>query len=106
MQVYWTREAGHAIETTGSKGLQAYGQRCTQELNKIVSAVRGTLTSLERATCGALVVIDVHARDVVVSMAQEGVEDIRDFKWEAQLRYYWERHEAPPSGVAPQVRFV
>jgi hypothetical protein len=37
-------------------------------------------------------------------MATDGVEDIRDFRWESQLRYYWEHHEAPPSGVKPQVR--
>jgi hypothetical protein len=42
-------------------------------------------------------------RDVTTSMANDGVEDIRDFKWESQLRYYWEHHEAPPSGVKPQV---
>jgi hypothetical protein len=46
----------------------------------------------------------VHCRDVTTSMANEGVEDVRDFKWESQLRYYWEHHEAPPSGVKPQVR--
>jgi hypothetical protein len=46
--------------------------------------VRGQLTSLERATCGALVVIDVHARDVVADMAAKGVEDIRDFNWWVQ----------------------
>jgi len=43
--------------------------------------VRGQLTSLERATCGSLVVIDVHARDVVDDMTARGVNDIRDFNW-------------------------
>ncbi|KAG2490029.1 hypothetical protein HYH03_011494 [Edaphochlamys debaryana] len=105
-QVYWTREVTEAIRTGGSKGLAAYAEKCTLELNKIVNLVRGQLASLERATCGALVVIDVHARDVTASMAKEGVEDVRDFKWESQLRYYWEFNETPPSGVHPQETLV
>ncbi|DBB17910.1 TPA: hypothetical protein ACH3X3_002922 [Trebouxia sp. C0006] len=101
-QVYWTKEVGEAITKEGHKGLSKYGEKCTAELNKIVSLVRGQLTSLERATCGALVVIDVHARDVTLQMAADKVDSERDFKWESQLRYYWEHHEAPPSGVPPQ----
>jgi len=66
--VYWTKEVGEAITTEGHKGLSKYGEKCTAELNKIVSLVRGQLTSLERATCGALVVIDVHARDVTLQV--------------------------------------
>ncbi len=98
LQVHWTSEVTKAIETGGSKGLAAYAEHCTLELNKIVNLVRGQLAALERATCGALVVIDVHARDVVVGMARDGVEDPRDFKWESQMRYYWEFNEQPPSG--------
>lgn len=85
-QVFWTSEVAEAISTGGSSGLSQYGDKCTEQLNKIVNLVRGQLTSLERATCGALVVIDVHARDVTVQMAEGGVEDVRDFKWESQLR--------------------
>ena len=69
-QVYWTKEVGEAITTEGFKGLTKYGEKCTAELNKIVSLVRGQLTSLERATCGSLVVIDVHARDVTVQVGK------------------------------------
>ncbi|KXZ48211.1 DHC-9 protein [Gonium pectorale] len=105
-QVYWTREVTEAIRTGGSRGLAAYAERCTLELNKIVNLVRSQLGTLERATCGALVVIDVHARDVVAAMAKDGVEDVRDFKWESQMRYYWEFNESPPSGVHPQETLV
>lgn len=73
-QVYWTKEVGEAITTEGFKGLGKYGEKCTAELNKIVSLVRGQLTSLERATCGALVVIDVHARDVTVQVIPPAVD--------------------------------
>ena len=80
-QVYWTREVTESIQRAGSKGLSEYAAKCTMQLNKIVNLVRGQLTSLERATCGALVVIDVHARDVTSEMAHKGVEDVRDFNW-------------------------
>jgi hypothetical protein len=60
--VYWTREVTDAIQGGGAKGLSQYATKCSQELSKLVNLVRGSLTNLERATCGALVVIDVHAR--------------------------------------------
>lgn len=39
---------------------------------------------------GALITIDVHARDVVRYMVQSHVCSISDFEWTKQLRYYWE----------------
>ncbi|CAG9464833.1 unnamed protein product [Pedinophyceae sp. YPF-701] len=100
-QVYWTSDVMQAIQSAGAAGLKEYAGQCSEELNKIVTLVRGQLSKLERATCGALVVIDVHARDVVAQMAEDGVESVKDFKWEAQMRYYWEHNEHPPSNVDP-----
>lgn len=57
----------------------------------MVDLVRGQLTRLERSVMGALIVIDVHAREVVRNMIKSRVESINDFEWTKQLRYFWEK---------------
>jgi dynein heavy chain len=40
-----------------------------------------------------LIVIDVHAKDVVENLKIMKIEDINAFEWISQLRYYWEDDE-------------
>lgn len=47
---------------------------------------------------GALITIDVHARDVVRFMVKSEVCSVSDFEWTKQLRYYWEVRE--PTKIA------
>lgn len=63
-QIYWTVEVHQAI-SGGLKCVQDYYSKLNNQLAEIVDLVRGKLNKQVRITLGALVVIDVHARDVV-----------------------------------------
>uniref|UniRef100_A0A8D0W0J1 Dynein axonemal heavy chain 12 n=1 Tax=Sus scrofa TaxID=9823 RepID=A0A8D0W0J1_PIG len=92
-QMFWTSETQEVI-SGGTEGLKKYYKELQNQLNDIVELVRGKLSKQTRITLGALVTIDVHARDVVMDMINMGVSHDTDFQWLAQLRYYWEYENA------------
>jgi dynein heavy chain len=51
----------------------------TDDINKIVKMVRGTLPPMLRVTLKALVVLQVHGRSVVDELIQQKVKDMTDF---------------------------
>ncbi|KAJ3192416.1 Dynein heavy chain 7, axonemal [Irineochytrium annulatum] len=91
--IYWTLGMERAIIQGGKKGLDDFCIQLNNELSEVITLVRGDLSKMARATLGALVVIDVHARDVTAHLAGEGLKDIMDFSWLSQLRYYWEEND-------------
>ena len=92
-QIYWTSNVEAAIAAGGKKALEDAMAKCTNELNDVIRLVRGDLSKMSRITLGALVVIDVHARDTIGQLIQENIRDINDFGWLAQLRYYWDNNQ-------------
>ncbi|KAH7442335.1 hypothetical protein KP509_03G083100 [Ceratopteris richardii] len=91
-QIHWTKEVADAIDS-GESSLKRYEEKCGDQLQSLVKLVRSNLTNMERLTIGALVVIDVHARDVVTLLIEQGVRSEFDFEWQSQLRYYLENDE-------------
>lgn len=86
-QLFWTKETEDAIK---SHQIKKYVTKLKDQLKDLINLVRSNLTTLERITLGALVVMDVHQQDVVTQLAKIDISDINDFDWKNQLRYYWE----------------
>jgi dynein heavy chain len=103
-QIHWTQGVSRAI-MKGKGGLKEFLDKSNAELQFIVMKVRGELTQLQRCTLGALVVIDVHARDVVEHLIANGVSDVGNFDWQSQLRYYWEENSIKVRMINAQIEY-
>ncbi|NWV36400.1 DYH1 protein, partial [Grantiella picta] len=86
-QIFWTKEVSEALEA-GDLSSRLYPQLSTQ-LADLVALVRGRLSKMQRAVLSALIVIEVHAKDVAAKLIEENVTSMNDFEWISQLRYYW-----------------
>ena len=75
---------------TNPDALNEWKEVNVKQLKELTFLVRGQLTSLQRKIIVALVTTDVHARDIVENLAKEQVQNIQDFGWQQQLRYYWD----------------
>ncbi|KAG8190244.1 hypothetical protein JTE90_001328 [Oedothorax gibbosus] len=100
--VFWTAEVAEAIQ---QNALEQYRKKCNQQIDDIVALVRGKLEPNKRLTLGALIVIDVHARDEVSKLAEQKINDVNDFSWISQLRYYWENETVAVRMIATELEY-
>lgn len=91
-QKFWTANVHVAIQA-GPVAMATYLQECTDDINNVVELVRGKLSKQTRTTLGALVVLDVHSRDVLAKLVEDGCKSDAEFAWLCQLRYYAEDNE-------------
>lgn len=47
----------------------------------------------------SLVTVDVHARDIIEELKVENVSSIQDFRWQKQLRYYFNEEDGEGKNV-------
>ncbi|XP_053593796.1 dynein axonemal heavy chain 3 [Microplitis demolitor] len=85
-QIHWTSEV---IESFKDNSTKAYLNKCSNQIDKTITLIRSKLDSGTRITLNALIVIEVHARDIVKLLVVKKVNDPMDFNWISQLRYYW-----------------
>uniref|UniRef100_A0A7S1KN20 Dynein-1, subspecies f n=1 Tax=Percolomonas cosmopolitus TaxID=63605 RepID=A0A7S1KN20_9EUKA len=93
-QIWWTWEVEDAFRRVkdGDKtSVKDLSVKLTDQLNDLVDNVRTKLSSQERQKITTMIIIDVHARDIVDNLVRDSILDDRDFEWESQLRFYWDK---------------
>ena len=87
--MFWTMQAEEAMKKSGLPGLQQFWDRLSAQLQDTVGVVRTNISKLQHATLEALIVLDMHAKDVIEeNLIMQYISDPSDFEWLSQLRYY------------------
>jgi len=97
-QTWWsweTEDTFRKVKAGDKYGMKKFASKCQKQLNELVEQTTLNLEEkygkLARDKVCTLIIIDVHARDIIDSFVIDSVLDPRDFEWESQLRFYWER---------------
>ena len=91
--LYWTKDVEDAMREKGVAGVKEVEKKMVAELADIVELVRGDLSKQARLIIGAMVVLDVHNKDVTSLLVTNNVGAATEFDWNSQLRYYQESIE-------------
>lgn len=85
-QIMWTAETEQAIR---EGNLEAHHDRVHQQLLDLAKLTELDLTPIQRTSVSSLIVMEMHNRDVVRKLADQGVTDIGQFEWISVLRQYF-----------------
>ncbi|XP_063895398.1 dynein axonemal heavy chain 1 [Helicoverpa armigera] len=84
-QTAWTAGVENAID---EYRMEFFFDENLKMLDSLRALVKGELTYFQREVLCALIVVEVHARDVTRTLVDENVRNLADFQWICQLRYY------------------
>ncbi|CAH1959988.1 unnamed protein product [Acanthoscelides obtectus] len=105
-QMHWTYDVHRALNNEDLT-VSRLVEMLRVQLQEIVDVVRSpAISNLARITIKALIVIDVHAKDVVEDLYSKKVSNDKEFKWQSQMRYYLEDDEALVRLVNATVKYA
>ncbi|XP_014779882.1 dynein axonemal heavy chain 10 isoform X2 [Octopus bimaculoides] len=93
-QVWWTwqvEDVYNKIKKGTKTAMKDYAKKLHSQIDDIVVQIRSPLNRNDRAKFNTILIIDVHARDIIDSFVRDSIIDAREFEWESQLRFYWVR---------------
>lgn len=63
----------------------------TQDLLDLIQLVRTDIGSNLRKLVNTLIILDVHAKEIVAQFVRDSILSEKEFAWESQLRFYWDK---------------
>ncbi|XP_069922194.1 dynein axonemal heavy chain 10 isoform X1 [Oryctolagus cuniculus] len=93
-QVWWTWEVEDVfrkVQDGEKQAMKNYGRKMHQQIDQLVTRITTPLSKNDRKKYNTVLIIDVHARDIVDSFIRSSIMEAREFEWESQLRFYWDR---------------
>ena len=93
-QIWWTWETEDTfrkVQTGDKYAMKNFLSNQNKQLLQLVAKVREKLSKFMRKKANTLLIVDVHARDIIDKFVRDSILDAREFAWESQLRFYWDR---------------
>ncbi|KAF4011790.1 hypothetical protein G4228_003492 [Cervus hanglu yarkandensis] len=93
-QVWWTWEVEDVfrkVKQGEKQAMKNFGQKMHRQIDELVTRITLNLSRNDRKKYNTVLIIDVHARDIVDSFIRGSILEAREFEWESQLRFYWDR---------------
>jgi dynein heavy chain len=93
-QIWWTwrvEDVFRKVKAGNKYAMKQESAKQTGDLNDLVDIIRTDLDSLARKKINTLIIVDVHARDIVDRFVRDSILDAKEFEWESQLRFYWQK---------------
>ncbi|KAK3539191.1 hypothetical protein QTP86_029601 [Hemibagrus guttatus] len=91
-QVWWTwqvEDVFRKVNAGDKQALKHYAKKLHGQIDDLVMRITQPLKKNDRCKLNTVLIIDVHARDIVDSFVRDSITDAREFEWESQLRFYW-----------------
>ncbi|OEH75761.1 axonemal 1-beta dynein heavy chain dynein heavy related protein [Cyclospora cayetanensis] len=92
-RIWWTwrvEDAFQRLDQGDKNALRHEAAIQRQQVSALIEVVRKPLEYRDRKKVNTLIILDVHARDLIEHFVEKSVFSANSFEWESQLRFYWD----------------
>jgi dynein heavy chain len=84
-QIWWTFSVEDVFRRVAAGNVHAMKEELkkeTDDLNNLIMLIRQDISSLLRKLVNTLIILDVHARDIVADFVRDSILEEKAFDWE------------------------